>query len=187
MIMQIRSAMEWQKMSEPPDRCKIIGTDTNLWQKQEIRIIKINKNNTDKYQTVTLCIWLWACLVPFVYPLFWFLVFDFCFDSCLRLLPAPWYFCLWFLDSACVLTILLPFVLDTTNLCLSGYDFLPGNKLRSLHLPWSASGSLPERNTFIIYWLSWIYCIFCITQTIWWFCGSSLNNVFSDCWCLSGL
>ena len=65
---------------------------------------------------------------PLVYPAFWFLVFDSCLDF---LITAPAYpFVppdIWFLvlDFNSVLTILLPVVFATTDLCLPGCWLLP--------------------------------------------------------------
>ena len=41
-------------------------------------------------------------------------------------------------------------ILFWTNLCLPGFDICLENKLRSLHLPWSASVSFSEHNKHIL-------------------------------------
>ena len=71
--------------------------------------------------------------------------------SWLRLLPAPWYFFTHLpsvLDFSSVFFLLFFCILDITNLCLPGFDICVENKLRSLHLPWSVSGSLHGCNRF---------------------------------------
>ena len=82
-----------------------------------------------------------AILILGFWLLFWIL---FTTPACpLVLMPI----CLWFLDYCLCFDYSFAFCFGHYESRLSGYNFLSGNKLRSLHLPWSASGSLPERNT----------------------------------------
>ena len=73
---------------------------------------------------------------------YWFLT---CFDSCLRLLPAPWYFCISAFGFWTQVVFWLFFCLrfgHYKSLSL----WLPVNEVHSLYLPWSASDSLSKRN-----------------------------------------